>query len=118
MCMIFALMVCMMIMTLGHCSPQIPSHWPLLLREHQVGANSAGPFFLALSLADLPRLLLLSFPCILPFFMSGLYTIPNALWFFGQFFLFHFLMVAGASSVSYFGTACSDVPVVFFVIGK
>jgi hypothetical protein len=63
------------------------------VREQQVGANSAGPFFLALSLADLPRLLIISCCCILPFFLAGLHTIPKAASFFGQFFLLHFLMV-------------------------
>lgn len=58
-----------------------------------MGANSAGPFFLALSLADLPHLLVISCCCILPFFMAGLQTIPNAATFFGQFYLVHFLMV-------------------------
>ncbi len=63
------------------------------MREYQVGANSAGPFFLALSLASLPQLLIISCCCVLPFFMAGLQTIPNAASFFGKFFLLHFLMV-------------------------
>lgn len=79
---------------LGHASPHIPSQWPLLVREQQVGANSAGPFFLALSLADLPRLLIISCCCIPLFFLAGLHTIPKAASFFGEFFLLHFLMVS------------------------
>ena len=78
----------------GHASPHIPSLWPLLVREQQVGANSAGPFFLALCLADLPRLLIIACSCIPPFFLAGLHTIPKAATFFGQFFLLHFLTVS------------------------
>lgn len=100
----------------GHCSPHIPSQWPLLLREYQVGANSVGPYLAALSLADVPRLLLISCCCLLPFFLSGMDALPNATTFLGQFFLLHFLLVAGASSVSYFGTGSTGVPVIGFVI--
>lgn len=107
-----------MVLTLGHCAPHIPSQWPMLLREYQVGANNPGPFFLALSITDLPRLLIIAGSCVIPFFMAGLDAVPHAAALFGRFFLFHFLLVVGASSVSYFGTSCSSIPVIGFVIGK
>lgn len=81
-----------------------------------MGANAVGPYFLALSLADLPRLLIISCGCILPFFLAGLNTIPNAATYFGQFFLLYLLTTIGAASVSYFGSACSGIGVVGFII--